>query len=485
MRLLRRSLIGLFLVSATFALLAMAGFVMVSAFQTRMAAPDRPRMAEERVFTVNVLTARSETIAPVLTTFGEVRSRRTLELRAPVAGRIIELAEGFEDGARVEAGQLLIRIDPADAQAAVDIARSELARAEAELREADAALDLAADDLAAAVEQARLRVTALERQRNLQDRGVGTDAAVETAALAVSTADQAVLSRRSALAQAEARLDQAENALGRQRIALTEAERRLRDTEIHAGFSGILGDTTAVAGGLVSTNERLASIIDPTELEVSFRLSTSQYARLLDGQGGLIPAEMRIVLDVMGAEIVAPGRLSRVAAAVGEGQTGRLLYARLEEARGFRPGDFVTVEVEEPALDGVALIPASAVDGAGTVLVLGADDRLESVAVEVLRRQGNDVILRAAALEGREVVVERAPMLGAGIRVRPLRADGAEQEDAAEMIQLTPERRAALIAHVQANARMPQEARERMLATLEQDLVPAGMIARLEARAGG
>ncbi|MFC7705703.1 efflux RND transporter periplasmic adaptor subunit [Plastorhodobacter daqingensis] len=501
MQFLRRSLIGLFLTSLTLALLVMAGYALYGAVQSRLAPAERPRMAQERVFTVNVQRVEAGVVAPVLTAFGEVRSRRTLEIRSPMSGRVVELAENFEDGARVEAGQLLVQIDTADASAAVAVAEAESTRAAAELRDAEAALLLARDDLAAAAAQARLRVTALERQQNLQGRGVGTEAAVETAELAVSSAEQAVLSRRQALAQAEARLEQAGNALELQRISLAEARRRLRDTTILADFAGVLADTTVIEGGLVSANERLAALVDPDALEVAFRLSTSQYARLLDPEGRLIPAEVTVLLDVMGTEIATPGQLVRVGATVAEGQTGRLIYARLDAPRGFRPGDFVTVRVAEPPLEDVAVLPAAAVDSAQTVLALGPEDRLEVLPVHLLRRQGNSVIVEAAAVAGREIVTERAPMLGGGIRVRPLRAGGDGGAEAAahlparargeaietvdELVALSPERRAELIALVEGNARMPQEARARIIAQLEQDHVPAGVIARLEARAGG
>ena len=33
----------------------------------------------------------------MLNSFGEVRSRRTLDVRAPITGRILELASGFEE----------------------------------------------------------------------------------------------------------------------------------------------------------------------------------------------------------------------------------------------------------------------------------------------------------------------------------------------------------------------------------------------------
>lgn len=490
MRFLRRSLVGLFLLSLTVALLAYAGQTLYSAVQVRLAEKDAPRMARERVFAANVVTATPRTVTPVLTTFGEVRSRRTLELRTPAAGTVIELADGFEDGARVEAGQLLLRLDPADAQDARDIALNDLAKAEAEVRDAARAVDLARDDLAAAEAQAALRQQALLRQRDLRDRGVGSEAAVETAALAASAADQSVVSRRQSLAQAQTRMDQSETALARQRIAVAEAERALADTALYAEFAGSLSEVAVVAGGIVGNGERIAQLIDPDALEVSFRVSTSQYARLLDAEGRLISAPVEIALDVLGAEVKASGRLSRVGAAVGAGQTGRLVYAALDGARGFRPGDFVTVRIAEPELQDVFVLPATAIDATPSVLALGAEDRLERVAVELLRRQDDDVILRAPGLAGREIVTERSPLLGAGIKVRPIRPEAAAGAEAAaadepELVELTPERRAALIAFVEGNTRMPQEAKARVLAQLAQDRVPAQVVARIEERMGG
>jgi multidrug efflux pump subunit AcrA (membrane-fusion protein) len=491
MQFLRRSLVGLFLLSLTAALLGLAAQSVWSAVQARIAAPQRPPVARERVFSVNVVIPQPGTITPVLTTFGEVRSSRTLDLRAPAGGRVVELGPGVEDGATVAEGQLLFRLDPTDATAARDIAAADLARAEADLRDAGRLLDLARDELAAAEAQAALRSQALERQRSLTERGVGSEAAVETAALALSSAVQAVLSRRQALAQAESRRDQAETALARQRIALAEAERRLADTAVHAEFAGILSDVTLVRGGIVTANERVARIIDPEALEVSFRLSTTQYARLLDPAGALIPAEVEIALDVLGLEIATRGTLARVSGTVGEGQTGRLVYARIDAPRGFRPGDFVAVRVAEPALDGVALLPATAVDSLDQVLVVGADQRLEVARVEVLRRQGDEVIVRGAEIMGREVVAARAPMLGAGIRVRPIRpapaaAAGPAEPAAAEagLIALDPERRARLVGFIEGNTRMPPAVRDRILAQLAQEMVPAQVVERIESQMG-
>lgn len=489
MRFLTRSLSGLFLLAITLGLLAMAGKTMFDAVQERMAEGDQQRPVRERVLAVTTITVEPQDVTPVLKSFGEIRSRRTLDLRAAVGGPLIELADGFEEGGTVTTGQLLARVDPADASATLAVAQADLAEAGAALAEAERALILAQDDLTSAREQSDLREAALSRAQELLDRGAGTNAAVETAELTASSAKQAVLSRRQALANAESTVDRARTTLARQQINVEEAQRNLADTEIYADFAGTLTQVTAVEGGLVTNNERIAQIIDTSALEVSFRISTAQYARLLDEDGSLVPTAITINLDNMGVDLATTGRITRESGSVGDGQTGRLLFAQIDQAKGFRPGDFVTVSVDEPILRNVAVLPATALAADGTVLYVDEDERLRSLPVELLRRQDETVIVRARAIAGRTVVSERNPALGEGIRVRPLAprdtpAAAAEPAEP-EMIELSDERRAKLIEIVENNTRMPEDVRNRMLTQLKEDKVPAQMIERLESRMGG
>lgn len=488
MRFFRRSLAGLFLISLTLGLFVWAGSTIYASLQARWAEEGRPSIARERVFSAEVLTLVLQDARPLLTAFGEINSRRTLELRAPAAGTVLELAEGFENGGEVTAGALLLRIDPAEAQSALDVTATDLREAENTLAETEAAVELAREDVEAARAQAELRDRALARQQDLLERGVGSAATVETAELAAASAHQAVLSRRQALAQAEAQLDQAGTALDRRRIALAEAERVLAETELRAEFAGVLADVTVVQGRLVNRNEQVATLIDAQALEVSFRVSTAQYARLLDEDGRLPRADVTVVLDVLGFDVTAPARLTRESGAVEEGQSGRLLFAELLETRGFRAGDFVTVQLQEPELQQVAILPATALDAEGRVLVLGEEDRLEEVQVTLLRRQGDNVIIRPPPhLEGAEVVTARSPALGAGIRVTPLRpaVEGAEAPAEPDTIALDPERRARLIAFVEGNGFIPADVKERMLRQLREDEVPLRMVNRLESRMDG
>jgi RND family efflux transporter MFP subunit len=484
MRFLRQSLLGVFLASLTLALLLYAGQLVVQAVQARISNERPAPPPRERIFAVNVISAQPETVSPVLPAFGQIQSRRTLELRTAMRGRVVELAENFEEGGTVRAGQLLVQIDKDDATAAIDRAQADLQDAGAETRDAARTLTLARDELAAAQDQSDLRQRAFQRQLDLQERGVGTAAAAEAAELTAASARQAVLSRGQAVAQAEARVDQAETRLARAQIALATAERDLRETSVYAAFDGTLRGVVLVEGRLVSANEKLAELVDSKALEVAFRISTAQYARLLDQNGDLIPADVTVSLEVTGADLTAVGRISRDSGAAGEGQSGRLIYAVLGAAPGFKPGDFVTVSVLEPEVENVVRVPASAMDAARTVLVIGPEDRLESLDVELVRRQGDDILIRGAGLAGREVVTTRTPLLGAGIKVRPIRREAAGQTGAT-MLELSDERRARLVALVEASERLPAEAKARVLSRLGEDKVPAALVERIEARAGG
>ena len=68
--------------------------------------------------------------------------------------------------------------------------------------------------------------------------------------------------------------------------------------------------------------------------------------------------------------------------------------------------------------------------------------------------------------------------------MRPLRAGAAEQEAAADLIELSEERRARLRGFVQ-TSEMPDAMRTRLLAELSEPRVPASTVERLERRMGG
>jgi len=491
MKFLTRSLVALFLLSLTAGLLVFAGGQVFWAVKEAQndERPSRPQ--REREFAVNVATLEPVTIAPQITAYGRALSWRSTELRAVVSGALVGLSPDFRDGGSISEGQMVFEIDPAKFRSALVLAENALREADVELSDATTAIDLARTEVELAQKQLEPRRQAYQRQQNLRERGVSTDAEVESAALALFAAEQGVLNQQQALAQANTRVLRAEIAVDRQQTSVAEAARLLSETTVSAPFDGVVSNVTAIQGQLVSANEKLGDLIDPEALEVSFRLSNLRYGRLLDAEGQIRPLPVHIRFDLEDLPFELTGVIDRAGAVVGEGQTGRLIYARLSGAGVsiLRPGDFLTVTVEESPLENVALVPAAAVDGDDKMLLVNSDNRLEEVQVRVLRRQADGVIIADVPF-GREYVLALNPQIGKGIQVRPMReSDAAESAAlpipppaAPDMIVLDDERKAKLLAFVESNQRMPAEAKARIVAQLSEPEVPSEIVVRLEER---
>jgi multidrug efflux pump subunit AcrA (membrane-fusion protein) len=500
MRFLMRGLVGLALMAAMIGFAGFGAYRLYNAMTAEETVRQRP--ARERSYTVNVAELTPQTVAPVTSAYGEIESWRTLELRASSEGRLVEVASKFRDGAAVAEGELLLRIDPANADFQVLDAEAALADAEAQKAEAEEAIVGAEQELEAARRQLELRRQALDRQKQLRDKGYSTAVQVETEELGVASLEQSLSNRLQAVITARKRIERMELTVKRAKLALEDAQRVLEETTLTAPFSGYLSGVNATLGRRVSPSETLAELIDPAALEARFSLSTSEFSRLLDDSGALVKAPVTVILELGGRSIEVPGRIDRSAAVVSEGEAGRTLFASLDIGPGtvLRPGDFVEIAVREPELHRVAVVPSAAVTEDGRLLIVGEGDRIEEIRGKVLRRMGNEVVLADVPF-GADYVRERLPQLGTGLKVTPRRAgddpDGADGEapeaglrpqtdgprPSGDLVALEPERRAELIARLN-KSDMPENRKARLLALLNKPMVPRDLIERIEQRAG-
>src|SRR5690606_12604002 len=88
---------------------------------------------------VAVLPAETETVRITRELPGRIDAVRVAEVRARVSGILLE--KTFQEGADVNAGDVLFKIDPAPLEAARDNASAALARADANLRQTEAQLE--------------------------------------------------------------------------------------------------------------------------------------------------------------------------------------------------------------------------------------------------------------------------------------------------------------------------------------------------------
>lgn len=399
-----------------FAVLALAAAVAGYLRATRpVVAPSPPEARPWPVATVSVAYSDER---PVLTAFGEVVAGREIDVRALVAGPVVEVGPGFVEGGVVEAGDLLVAVDPFDYRQAVAEAKARLDEARARVKELEAERRAEEAILEREREQAALAWRGVERRERLAGTAAGSEKALDDARLTLSQYEQKVLAREQSVERLMARADRQRAVVAQLQAALRRARRDLERTRLIAPFGGFLADIGAELGERVGAGERVARLIDAGRLEVRFHLSDLKFGRLLQA-GGYQGRPVRVVWRV-GAEVFAfDAEIARLGSEIDPASGGLELFASLRRAGPdlpLRPGAFVEIRVPEATYRGVVRLPETALFGGDTVYAV-VDGALEARTVRFVGRLGADILVRGDLAGGEAVVTTRFPEIGPGVRV--------------------------------------------------------------------
>jgi RND family efflux transporter MFP subunit len=201
-------------------------------------------------------------VASILDASGYVVARRQATVSAKITGKVAAVL--IEEGQRVEAGEIIARLDDANA-------RAQVAQA------------------AAQVEQQRANVTAarvaFDNAGPTFDRNRAQFAA---AFISAQLFDEA----KASYDAAQANLDVATRALAVAEASLAATQRNLDDTVVRAPFAGIVTVKAAQEGEMVSpisagggfTRTGIGTIVDMDSLEVEVDVSESFISRVRAGQ---------------------------------------------------------------------------------------------------------------------------------------------------------------------------------------------------------
>lgn len=331
---------------------------------------------------------------------GRVEPMRVAEVRARVAG--IVLSRDFEEGADVKAGDVLFRIDPAPFKTALSRAQGELAKADAAVSDAQAVVRRYAP---------LVKIEAVSQQD------------FDTANTTLKSAQAA---RRSAQADVET------------------AQLNLDYATVKAPISGRIGRAQVTEGALVGQNEAtvMAKIQQLDPVYVDFNQPVGDMLRMRAAmQDGSLGAEEggRISITIDGTDQRRDGRLlfSDIAVDRSTGQVAlRGEFANPDVL--LLPGMYVRVRTDEGVDSEAILVPQRAVtrstDGKPQVLVVGADDVVESRAVQTGTMRGGDWHITEGLAAGDRVIVGgvSAAVPGQKVSVTPVNPEKlASARDAA------------------------------------------------------
>lgn len=391
----------------------------IGASYLRATKPDvEPTPDVEQIWTVRATAVIHQDHQPVLDLYGELVAGRDVTIRPDVTGQVIEASSKLFDGGRFEQGELILRIDPFDYQAAIDDLEAQ--QREAQARRAELLANRAMDEMTLELDKEQLALVTrdVERYERLSGNRTASEKAYDDAKIALSRQTGAVQQRQQSLVMLDARLDQQDAAIARLDVALRRADRDLAETEIRAPFDGFITDVDAQIGKKLTAGDSIARLIDDRKLEISFQLPENDFGRLW--RDGLIGREVtgRWRLGATIFEIKAT--VARVVPTIDAESGGVTVYAEIAEAPAdipLRPGAFIEVAMRDRLYEDVVSLPASALFAGDTVYIVEGD-RLRPETVELLAANGNDILVDADIEDGIPVVTSRLAGIAPGLKVK-------------------------------------------------------------------
>jgi membrane fusion protein (multidrug efflux system) len=273
-----------------------------------------------------------------------------------VAGYVTELK--VQDNQHVEAGDVLLHIDPRDYQTAVDSAAADLDNARATAANIDAQLE----EQQSTIAQARAAVVFSEQEQkryaDLARSGVGT-------AQRQQQTEADLAQRRAVLSAAQAHVGvlqtqrrQAEAAIAAKTADLDQARINLDHTTLTAPIDGVVGDRTVRDGQLVQAGTRLMSIVPTQDVYLVANFKETQTGRMVPGQTVTIEIDSYPDHPIKGTvDSLAPGTGAQFALLPPENATGNFtkIVQRVPVKIALDPADPLTARLR-PGLSVTATV---------------------------------------------------------------------------------------------------------------------------------
>jgi membrane fusion protein (multidrug efflux system) len=320
---------------------------------------------------VEVDAVRTGRVVETREAVGTVRAFESITVTAKAAGVVQKIS--FEEGQKVKAGDVLLRLDDEERRADIEQAQAEIQRAMAQRDESSARLE---------------RAVALRRT------GAGTEAQVTDLTAQVKTLE-------SAIASAEARR--------------RAAEARLEDVVVRAPFAGRLGTRSVSVGAYSSPGTRITTLDDLSRVRLDFAVPENLLGQLQPGQ------IVRATSAAYGQRAFE-GRVSVIDPRVDPvTRTVRLTAEFPNPDEALKPGMFLSVALTVNARNHAVVIPEEAVVGEGLrhLVYVVKDNVVERRVVQIGQRQEGRVEIVEGLQPGETIIVRGVQRVRPGLTVTP------------------------------------------------------------------
>lgn len=354
------------------------------------------RIPPTPVPSVNAMRLSKQSFQVIVPSQGIVQARTRSVLIPQVSGEITWISESFRSGGFFKTGEELVKIDSRDYQTALVVAQATLAQRSS-----------AYEVEKAQHEQAKV---------NWERLGNG-----ETAS--------ALVLREPQLAEAKALMESAAANVER-------AERDLERTVIKAPFEGRIMVKNVDVGQTVSPGTTLAEIFatDYVEIRLPLRNEHLDFVELpemfrdLKTNETLRQPATRLTGQYGSREVTWSGRVVRTQGAFDARSRELFVIAQVDDPYGkadqehppLTINQFVRAEIQGDKLEDVFVIPRAALRNNDEVVLIGKDNKITRRPVDVIWKQGEQVVIRDGVMEGEVLCLSSLLFAADGAEVRPV-----------------------------------------------------------------
>lgn len=327
---------------------------------------------------------------------GKVTAARRVGLQSQVGGGIVFVHDRLVPGGQLRAGEIAVRIDPADYRLAVQQREAQVAQAQSDLR----------------IEMGQQKIAKQEFEL-LQEE--------------IPTGDASLALREPQLEKARANLAAAQT-------AVDDAKLDLKRTEVAVPFNSLVVSENAETGTVVSSQTQLAELVgtDRYWVELSVPVDELRWLHLPGNEGE--PGSLVRIYDnaAWGPKVYRTGYVVRFTGIVDEESRMTGVIVEVEDPLGLLPendgqprlllASYVRAEIEGIYLNDVVALAREFLHENGTVWIMNEENRLEIRPVEIVWRGPQKVLISAGIEHGEKVVTSRlsSPVEGMLLRTRTM-----------------------------------------------------------------
>ncbi len=404
-----------FLLSIALIVVVLVGGTMIAGWLHATRAPAERSGERPLPPLVNVRTVAREDIREYFTGYGTARAEVDALLAAEVYGLVVEVAKGVNDGAHVEAAQLLVRID--DRQYQQQLARAEAVAAELQARTDQLDVEKANIARLATIAEQEVEVNRneLSRVTGLFEKEQASKKEYDFARLAYQQSRRQLLVYKNQIDLIAPRRAGLEASLAARTADAQLAKLDIERCRIIAPFAGEVVWVSADVGDHLLIGGQILRLISTRLVEVPIELPASVRPRVEVG------ARCRLEADSMPG-VYWDGVVARIAPSVDVQSRTFAAYVEVDndtQPTPLLPGYFLTARVEGPMLKQVVAVPRGAVVE-GHVYVVN-DGVVHARAIHVDRCVGERAVVTGDLNPGDQLVLTNLDVLcdGAEVRVEP------------------------------------------------------------------